>query len=160
MCLLKILCIHKSKKMWFWLVREIICVENSQGRVVYLCQIRNVKLIAWCQDINCHVTLFLSYSYTITSWFVWFFLTVVIWNDNPELCMKSFRFKWASARENLPSDRHPVKTQTSLSIRTVWSIYQETLYPWLSKLCLVKILIRLHEYAGWSESLLDAHVQR
>ena len=38
--------------------------------------------------------------------------------------------------------------------------HEETLHPWLSKMRPVKILIRLRECAGWSESSLGAHVQR
>ena len=44
-----------------------------------------------------------------------------------------------------------------------WSIYcqhEKSLPTWLSKMCLEKILIRLCEWAGWSEFLLDAHVWR
>ena len=37
---------------------------------------------------------------------------------------------------------------------------QETLHPWWFKMHLVKILIRLCECTGWSESLLGAHVWR
>ena len=37
---------------------------------------------------------------------------------------------------------------------------KETLHPWLSKMRLVKSLIRLREHAGWSESSLCAHVRR
>ena len=39
-------------------------------------------------------------------------------------------------------------------------MHQENLQPWLSKMCPVKILIRLYKCAGRSESLLDDHVQR
>ena len=38
-------------------------------------------------------------------------------------------------------------------------LHEEVLYPWLSKILTVKILIRLHECAGWSESLRGTHVQ-
>ena len=37
---------------------------------------------------------------------------------------------------------------------------EEILHTWLSKMRAVKILIRLRESAGWSESSLGAHVQR
>ena len=37
---------------------------------------------------------------------------------------------------------------------------EETLHPWLSRMWPVKILTRLHECAGWSESLLGAFVRR
>ena len=39
-------------------------------------------------------------------------------------------------------------------------LHEETLHPWLSKMRLVKSLIRLRECAGWSESSLSAQVQR
>ena len=38
--------------------------------------------------------------------------------------------------------------------------HEETLHPWLSKIRPVKVLIRLRECAGWSESSLGAHVRR
>ena len=37
---------------------------------------------------------------------------------------------------------------------------EETWHPWLSKMCPVKILIRLCECTVWSESSLGAHVWR
>ena len=37
--------------------------------------------------------------------------------------------------------------------------HDKTLRPWLSKMRLVKILIRLRESAGWSESSLGAHIR-
>ena len=37
--------------------------------------------------------------------------------------------------------------------------HEDALHPWLSKLRPVKILIRLRERAGWSESVLGAHVR-
>ena len=53
---------------------------------------------------------------------------------------------------------HTTKTQISLGIHSLISLpcsYEETLHPWLSKMCWVKILIRLHKWAGWFESLLE-----
>ena len=38
--------------------------------------------------------------------------------------------------------------------------HEETLHPSLSRMCPVKILIRLRECAGWSESSLGAHIRR
>ena len=56
------------------------------------------------------------------------------------------------------------KIQISLSIPIVRSVssfpYELTLHPWLSQLRPGKILIRLCECTGWSESSLDAHVHR
>ena len=46
-----------------------------------------------------------------------------------------------------------IKSESSLS---VW----RSIHPWLSKQCPVKILIRLRECTGWSESSLGAHVRR
>ena len=37
---------------------------------------------------------------------------------------------------------------------------EETLHPWLSRMRLVKILIRLCKCTAWSESLLGTHVRR
>ena len=68
---------------------------------------------------------------------------------------------------------HITKTQVSLYFRAVWSEssfvqsdqslrcpHEETLHPWLPKMHTVKILIRLRECAGWSETSLGAHVRR
>ena len=56
------------------------------------------------------------------------------------------------------------KIQISLRIRAVWSelrcSYEETLHLCMSKMCPVKILIRLCECAGWFESSLGAQVRR
>ena len=52
------------------------------------------------------------------------------------------------------------KTKISLRIRAVWSVFvcslEITLHPWVFKMRTVKILIRLRECAGWSESSLSA----
>ena len=45
-------------------------------------------------------------------------------------------------------------TQLGQNLRTP---HEKNLHPWLSKLRQVKILIRLRECAGWSESSLGAH---
>ena len=55
------------------------------------------------------------------------------------------------------SHMSPARIQISLCIRCP---HKETLYPWLSKMRSVKILIRLRECAGLSESSLGAHVRR
>ena len=34
---------------------------------------------------------------------------------------------------------------------------EETVHPWLAKMLIVNILIRLYECTGWSKSSLDAH---
>ena len=47
-----------------------------------------------------------------------------------------------------------VSSQSDLSLHCP---HEETLPPWLSKNCLVKILIGLWKWAGWSESLLGTH---
>ena len=68
--------------------------------------------------------------------------------------------------ENVPSDRSTklrLKSSTCTSVQSdssFWCPHEETLHPWLSKMHPVKILIRPCECAGWSESLLGAHVQR
>ena len=38
--------------------------------------------------------------------------------------------------------------------------HEETLHPWLSKMCPEQILISLDERPGWSESLQGAHIRR
>ena len=47
--------------------------------------------------------------------------------------------------------------QSDLSLRCP---HEDTLQPWLPKLCPVKILFRLRECAVWSESSLGAHVRK
>ena len=66
--------------------------------------------------------------------------------------------------ENVPSDlcaQRRLKsacasTQSDQSLRRP---HEETLHPPLSEMRSVKILIRLRERAGWSESLLGAHIR-
>ena len=57
----------------------------------------------------------------------------------------------------------PTKTQISMSISAVWSEASlsawKTLYLWLTRMRPVKILIRLRECEGWSESSLGTHVR-
>ena len=65
--------------------------------------------------------------------------------------------------ENIPSEMCVhwklksvcASTESTLSLRFP---QEETLYPWLSKMRTVKILIRID--TGWSESSLGAHIQR
>ena len=45
------------------------------------------------------------------------------------------------------------------SDQSLCCLHEETLQPWLTKIRPVTILIRLCEYASWSESSLGAHVQ-
>ena len=60
--------------------------------------------------------------------------------------------------------RRPTKTQITLRIRAVWSVFvvrmKKRCIPWLSIMRPVKILIRLRECAGWSESSLGAPIWR
>ena len=54
----------------------------------------------------------------------------------------------------------PTKTQVSLRIRAVRSDFVfriRKLHPLLSNMCPVKILIRLRECSGWSESSVAGH---
>ena len=55
-----------------------------------------------------------------------------------------------------------MKTQISLSLRCPHKGFFFCFFfrPWLSKMRLVKILIRLHKCTVWSKSLLGAHVQK
>ena len=46
------------------------------------------------------------------------------------------------------------------SLIRIFVVRKKTLHPWLSKMCRVKILIRRHECADWSESSLGGHVRR
>ena len=59
---------------------------------------------------------------------------------------------------------YPKNTQISLHIRAVWSEYslfaRRNFALWLSKMLSVKILIRLLECTGWSESSLGGHVRK
>ena len=57
------------------------------------------------------------------------------------------------AQRRLKSDC--ASAQSDLSLRCP---HKEILGPWLSRMHPVKILLRLRECAGWSESSLDAHV--
>ena len=56
----------------------------------------------------------------------------------------------------------PTKTQNSMRIRAVWSVFfvrmKKPLHTWPSKRRLLRILIRLRECAGWSESSMGVHV--
>ena len=64
----------------------------------------------------------------------------------------------STTRENVPLNRcahHSNKHAVPCSLIS-HHCDEEALYPWLSKICPVKILIRLHECAVWSESSLDA----
>ena len=59
---------------------------------------------------------------------------------------------------------HRTKTQISLCVRAVWLESSLSAWrkfaPWLSQMCPVKILIRLRECAGWSETSQGEHFQR
>ena len=71
----------------------------------------------------------------------------------------------AAMWENVPSD---IKSQRRLesacssaqSDQILCYPHEETLHPWLSKMRLVKILIRLRDCASWSGSSLGAFIQR
>ena len=73
--------------------------------------------------------------------------------------------KQAMTWENIPSDmctKRALKSAcaSSQSDQSLRCPHEETLHPWLSKLRMVKVLIRLRECADWSESSLGAYVQR
>ena len=73
--------------------------------------------------------------------------------------------KWPGTSENVPSDtcaQRRLKSDYACaqSDQSLCCPHEETLHPWRSKLCPVKILIRLRERAVWSESSLGAHVRR
>ena len=68
----------------------------------------------------------------------------------------------ADTWENRPSDmcaqrRLKSACASAQSDQSLRYPHEDTLYPWLSKMYPVKILIRLRECAVWSESSLGAH---
>ena len=74
-------------------------------------------------------------------------------------------YLWASLWENVPSDicaRRRLKSActSARSDRSFRCPHEESLHPWLSKMCPVEMRTRLRECAGWSESSLSAHVWR
>ena len=71
---------------------------------------------------------------------------------------------WVATWGYIPTDicaRRRLKSTcaSAQSYQTLRCPHEETLHPWLSKMHAVKILIRLRECAGLSESLLGAHVR-
>ena len=72
---------------------------------------------------------------------------------------------WVSMRENIPSDislqwRLKSACPSTQFDQCLHCLHEETLHPWLFQMHPVKILMRLHKCAGWSESLLGAHTWR
>ena len=72
---------------------------------------------------------------------------------------------WAAMWENVPPDicaqrRHKSACASDQSDQSLRCPHEETLHPWLSKTCPVKILIRLRECAVWSESSLSVYARR
>ena len=81
------------------------------------------------------------------------------------LSKKPFPIIWGATWDNVPSDMCDQRRLKSAcaSVYTYQSFrcpHEEILRPRLSKMRLGKILIRLCECAGWSESLLGADVRR
>ena len=71
---------------------------------------------------------------------------------------------WAAMWGNVPSDmcterRLKLDFAPAQSVQSLHCLHEETLNSWLSKKRPVKILIRLRECAGCSESSLDAHTK-
>ena len=69
----------------------------------------------------------------------------------------------APMSENVPSDMSAQGRLKSACAspqmdQSIGYLHEETLNPWLSKMCPVKIQIRVREYAVWSESSLGAQV--
>ena len=50
------------------------------------------------------------------------------------------------------------QSESTQSDQSLCCLHEKILHPWLSKMCSVKILSKLHDCAGWSESLLSTHV--
>ena len=96
-------------------------------------------------------TVFLNRTIEISDKIVWLGGT---WNE-PQ-CEKTYLLTCAP---NEDSDQ-PARPRSLIRVFVVRM--KKTLHPWLSKMCPVKILIRLRECAGWSESSLGAqcHIQR
>ena len=75
------------------------------------------------------------------------------------------RHIWTVRWENGPSDICAQRRLESISAfaqsdQSLHCPHKEISHPWLSKMRLVKILIRLRECTGWFESSLGAHVRR
>ena len=82
--------------------------------------------------------------------------------QNYPVCKELNAYIWAKAREITPSDMY-IQWRLKSAFAFVISLYcthEETLHPRLSKICQVKVLIRLHECVGQSESSLCTLVQR
>ena len=106
------------------------------------------------------------YLWTLLLWYKYFLVSVVtqliavFWR-----IIKMQKDIWTATGENAPSEACSqqilksfcASAQSDQSLR--WP-YEESLHPWLSKVRPVRILIRLRECAGWSESSPGAHVLR
>ena len=71
---------------------------------------------------------------------------------------------WTATSGNVPSDKCAQRRLKSAcacaqSDQSICCMHEDTLHPWLFKMCQVKILIRLCECAGWSESSLGTRVR-
>ena len=91
----------------------------------------------------------------------------ITWRERkyPRAPFEMDKNKSVAKGENLPSNicaRRRLKSAcpSAQSDHNLRCPHEETLHPWLSKMRPVKILIRLRECAGWSESPLGAHVRR
>ena len=67
---------------------------------------------------------------------------------------------WENVLSNMCDRRRHKSSSTSCSPFSVFVVHMMKQYAWLSQIRPVKILIRLRESAGWSESSLGAHVRR
>ena len=102
---------------------------------------RNKKNIMWIPPLICS--------------YVW----SVIWKDNWSITLLAVMW------ENVPSDlctqrRLKSACTSAQSDQSLHFHREEIFHPCLPKVCPVKILIRLCECVGWSESLLGTHVRR
>ena len=83
------------------------------------------------------------------------------WSFNPRFNIPTIL---AATWENVPSDMYAqrwLKPVCKLAQNDPSTFpHKETLHPWLLIIRLVKILISLREYAGWSESSQGQHVWR
>ena len=103
--------------------------------------------------------------------FAWLFrICLQLVEAPPTLTIKSFKVPLKLTKVTKPFEPQPTfwhvrtqKTRISLRIRTVWSDSSLSACRHLASLAIqtapVKILIRLRECAGWSESSLGVHFQ-
>ena len=135
---------RKNESIWY--MQDL---ENSEcafwtGTVLR----RSLSAEAWVED-----TVYRGW----TEYFVQILHLAIQWSwhsDVIEHQRKKYLLIWA---KNVDSTQ-PAHPRSLIRVFVV--PMKQNRQPWLSKICLVKILIRLRACAGWSESSLDAYVRR